>query len=41
MNHYSQTLSSAATDETAILSLYEQLMDGWNTASGDVFAAPF
>jgi|SRR5215204_6824790 len=42
MNHNSQTLSSAAaTDETAILSLYEQLMDGWNTASGDVFAAPF
>ena len=40
MNHNSQTLSSAA-DETAILRLYQQMMDGWNAASGDAFAAPF
>lgn len=41
MNQNSQTLSSAAADEAAIRSLYQQLMDGWNTASGDAFAAPF
>jgi uncharacterized protein (TIGR02246 family) len=40
MNHNSQTLSSAA-DEAAILRLYQQMMDGWNAASGDAFAAPF
>jgi uncharacterized protein (TIGR02246 family) len=40
MNQNSQTLSSAA-EEAAIRSLYQQMMDGWNAASGDVFAAPF
>ena len=40
MNHNSQTLSSVA-DEAAILSLYQQLMKGWNAGSGDAFAAPF
>jgi uncharacterized protein (TIGR02246 family) len=43
MNHNSNTLSSAdaAADEAAIRSLYQQLMDGWNAASGDAFADPF
>jgi uncharacterized protein (TIGR02246 family) len=41
MNQNSQTLSSDATDEATILRLYQQMMDGWNAASGDVFAAPF
>jgi uncharacterized protein (TIGR02246 family) len=43
MNQNSQTLSSAAAaaDEAAIRSLYQQLIDGWNAASGEAFAAPF
>jgi uncharacterized protein (TIGR02246 family) len=41
MNQKSHTLSSATDDEGAIRSLYQQLMDGWNAASGDAFAAPF
>ena len=41
MNQNSQTLSSAAADEAAVRSLYQQLMDGWNAAIGDAFAAPF
>ena len=41
MNQNSHTLSSATDDEGAIRSLYQQLMDGWNAASGDAFAAPF
>lgn len=41
MNHNSYTLSSAADDEAAIRNLYQQLVDGWNAASGDAFAAPF
>ncbi|HJU35040.1 MAG TPA: SgcJ/EcaC family oxidoreductase [Nitrososphaera sp.] len=41
MNHNSQTMSSAAADESAIRSLYQQLMDGWNAASGRAFASPF
>jgi uncharacterized protein (TIGR02246 family) len=40
MDHNSQTLSSAA-DEAAILRLYKHMMEGWNAASGDAFAAPF
>lgn len=40
MNQNSQTLSSAASDEAAVRSLYQQLMDGWNAAIGDAFAAP-
>jgi uncharacterized protein (TIGR02246 family) len=41
MNQNSQTVSSAAADEAAIRALYQQVMDGWNAASGDAFAAPF
>jgi len=41
MNQNSHTLSSATDHEGAIRSLYQQLMDGWNAASGDAFAAPF
>lgn len=41
MTHNSYTLSSAADDEAAIRNLYQQLVDGWNAASGDAFAAPF
>jgi uncharacterized protein (TIGR02246 family) len=41
MNQHSQTLRSTAADEAAIRALYQQLMDGWNAASGDAFAAPF
>ena len=41
MNQNSHTLSSATDDEAAIRSLYQQLMDGWNAASGYAFAAPF
>src|SRR5215211_4804267 len=43
MNHNSQTLTSsdASADETVIRSLYQQLMEGWNAASGYAFAAPF
>ncbi len=41
MNHNSQTVSSAAADEAAIRALYQQVMNGWNAASGDAFAAPF
>lgn len=41
MNQNSQTLLSAAADEAAVRSLYQQLMDGWNAAIGDAFAAPF
>jgi hypothetical protein len=36
MNQNSHTLSSATDDEGAIRSLYQQLMDGWNAASGDL-----
>ena len=35
------TFPSASRDERAIRSLYQQLMDGWNTGSGELFAAPF
>jgi uncharacterized protein (TIGR02246 family) len=41
MNQHLQTLRSTAADEAAIRALYQQLMDGWNAASGDAFAAPF
>ena len=33
--------SSQATDEAAIRTLYQQVMDGWNRGNGDAFAAPF
>lgn len=43
MNHNSQplTLADASADEAAIRSLYQQLMYGWNAASGYAFTAPF
>ena len=41
MNQNSQTLSSAAAEETAIHALYQQLMDGWNAGSGEAFASSF
>jgi uncharacterized protein (TIGR02246 family) len=41
MNQNSHTLPSATDDKAAIRSLYQQLMDGWNAASGYAFAAPF
>ena len=41
MNQNSQSLSSAAAEETAIRALYQQLMDGWNAGSGDAFASSF
>jgi uncharacterized protein (TIGR02246 family) len=35
------TSPSISRDEGVIRSLYQQLMDGWNTGSGEQFAAPF
>jgi uncharacterized protein (TIGR02246 family) len=37
----SPSSTSTTTDEVAIRSLYQQLMDGWNKGSGEAFAAPF
>ena len=33
--------TSRPSDEVAIRSLYQQLMDGWNRGSGEAFATPF
>ncbi|MGH9994965.1 MAG: SgcJ/EcaC family oxidoreductase [Nitrososphaeraceae archaeon] len=33
--------TSTPADETAIRSLYQQLMDGWNKGNSEAFAAPF
>ena len=33
--------TSRSSDEVAIRSLYQQLMDGWNRGSGEAFAASF
>jgi ketosteroid isomerase-like protein len=33
--------TSRSADEAAIRALYQQLMDGWNSGSGEAFAAPF
>jgi uncharacterized protein (TIGR02246 family) len=43
MNQNSQKLSSSSStaDETAICALYQQMMEGWNAASGYAFASPF
>jgi uncharacterized protein (TIGR02246 family) len=44
MNGNSQTLSSSSSaiaDEAEIRALYQQLMDGWNAASGYAFASQF
>lgn len=37
----SKAEDSILDDETAIRSLYRQMVDGWNSGSGDTFAAPF
>jgi uncharacterized protein (TIGR02246 family) len=36
-----QTSNSRSHDEATIRSLYEQMIDGWNKGSGQVFAAPY
>jgi uncharacterized protein (TIGR02246 family) len=33
--------SEQSTDEAAVRALYQQLMDGWNQGSAEVFATPF
>jgi uncharacterized protein (TIGR02246 family) len=35
------TSNSKFYDEATIRSLYEQMIDGWNKGSGQVFAAPY
>src|SRR5262245_42908987 len=35
------TSTSEPNDEAAIRSLYQHALDGWNTGSGKLFAAPF
>jgi hypothetical protein len=37
----SQISNSRFHDEATIRSLYEQMIDGWNKGSGQVFAAPY
>jgi uncharacterized protein (TIGR02246 family) len=34
-------IMSSEKDEASVRALYEQLMDGWNQGSAEVFAAPF
>ena len=36
-----RSADSNSDDEVAIRRLYQQMMDGWNSGSGDAFAAPF
>ena len=38
---YDKTTTNPVADETAVCSLYQQLMDGWNQGSGEAFAAIF
>jgi uncharacterized protein (TIGR02246 family) len=33
--------ASQSDDEAAVRALYTQAMEGWNTGSGESFAAPF
>jgi len=33
--------ASHSDDEAAVRALYTQAMEGWNTGSGEAFAAPF
>lgn len=40
-SHKSNLLGSKPDDGTAINTLYQQTIDGWNTGSGDAFAAPY
>ena len=37
----SQLSTSKSADEAAIRELYQQMVDGWNRGSGEVFAAPY
>jgi uncharacterized protein (TIGR02246 family) len=37
----SQPPTSQSTDEVDVRALYQQMMDAWNTGSGEVYAAPF
>ena len=36
-----QPSSTSASDEAAVRTLYQQLIDGWNQGSGTAFAAAF
>jgi uncharacterized protein (TIGR02246 family) len=40
-DEYIITKPTTPTDEVAVRSLYQQLLDGWNAGSGNAFAAPF
>jgi uncharacterized protein (TIGR02246 family) len=42
-NMHSQTLPSPSQspDEAAVRALYQQMIDAWNTGSGEAYAAPF
>lgn len=37
----SETHDTLSPDESAVRTLYRQVLDGWNTRSGDAFAAAF
>jgi uncharacterized protein (TIGR02246 family) len=37
----SQPSTSQSTDEVDVRALYQQMMDAWNTGSGEAYAAPF
>ena len=41
MNSRTSPLPSPSPDEAAVRALYQQLMDAWNTSSGEAYAAPF
>src|SRR5918996_6047103 len=40
-SHRLSTTSKSSPDEAAIRALYQQMIDGWNTGSGNAFAAPY
>lgn len=40
-SHKSNLLGSKPDDGNVIHTLYQQTIDGWNTGSGDAFAAPY
>lgn len=41
MNSRTSPPPSPSPDEAAVRALYQQLMDAWNTSSGEAYAAPF
>jgi uncharacterized protein (TIGR02246 family) len=41
MNSQTSPPPSQSSDEAAVRALYQQLMDAWNTGSGEAYAAPF